>query len=187
MITPIIETDRIILRPLKVADAEVVYNSWTSDPDVAKYMNWNLHRSVDDTIEWLSAEEKNVLTDTNYTWGFVLKENNNLFGSGGINYNQDYEMFELGYNIMKRYWNRGLTTEAAKAIIGFAVQKLGINFFLGRHAIENQPSGKVLEKLGFRFQRDAMCSSFDGKRTFKSREYLWSSASAELKTAATKS
>ncbi|MCL1872889.1 MAG: GNAT family N-acetyltransferase [Clostridiales bacterium] len=174
MLTPTIESTRILLRPLQVEDAETVYSNWASDPYVAKYMNWNLHQSVNDTIEWLSLEEKNIVLETNYTWGFVLKENNVLFGSGGITYNKEYEMFELGYCIMKKYWDLGLTTEAAQAIIDFGIQKLGITSYLGRHAIENPASGKVMSKLGFCYQKDGEFSSFDGTRTYKSREYLFS-------------
>ncbi|MCL2149609.1 MAG: GNAT family N-acetyltransferase [Dehalococcoidia bacterium] len=174
MITPIIETARLLLRPLKVADATLIYNNWASDPEVAKYMNWSLHQSIDDTIEWLSAEEKDIAAETNYTWGFVLKENQELFGSGGIRYNAEYEMYELGYNIMKKYWNLGLTTEAAWAMIDFATQELGISSFLGRHATENPASGRIMEKLGFSFQREGQYTSFDGARLFNSREYLLS-------------
>lgn len=171
MNTPIIETARILLRLLKTADAETIYNNWASDPDVARYMNWNLHQSVRDTVEWLTIEEENVLKETNYTWGFVFKENNELIGSGGLNYNEEQKMFELGYNIMKKYWNLGLTTEASKVIIAFAVQNLGVDSFLGRHAKANPASGKVMEKLGFIYQKDGSYSSFDGQRSFECREY----------------
>ncbi len=172
MITPIIETERILLRPLKTADAETVYNGWASDPGVAKYMRWNLHRSVNDTIEWLTAEEENVYKDNNYTWGFVYKENNELFGSGGLHYNEERKMFELGYNIMKKYWNLGLTTEASRAIVDFAAKRLGVASLYGTHAKENPVSGKVMEKLGFIYQSDGKYSSFDEKRFFECREYL---------------
>ena len=37
MTTPTIETERLILRPLKMTDVEEIFNNWTSDPDVAKY------------------------------------------------------------------------------------------------------------------------------------------------------
>lgn len=172
MKTPTLETERIILRPLNVADADIIFESWTSDPDVAKYMNWNLHQNVNDTKEWLRMEEDNIEKSANYGWGFVLKETGELFGSGGLNYSEEYGMFELGYNIMKKYWNRGLTTEAAKVIIDFGSGTLGMNKFLARHANENPASGKVMEKVGFIYQKDGSYTSFDGKRSFESKEYI---------------
>ena len=58
MITPIIETERMILRPLTVADAEDIYERWTTDERVARYVRWSVHTSVDLTIEWLKMVEQ---------------------------------------------------------------------------------------------------------------------------------
>lgn len=52
------ETERLILRPLAVSDAETVFTNWISDPDVAEFMRWELHKSVFETQEWLASEEK---------------------------------------------------------------------------------------------------------------------------------
>lgn len=172
MITPRLETERIILRPLEIEDAETAYMNWTSDPDVCKHMSWNLHQSVHETVQWLKNEAENVYKDTNYTWGFVLKQNNSLFGSGGFCFNLEINMFELGYCIMKPYWNIGLTTEASKAMVEFAAQQLGVVRLFAKHAKENPASGKVMEKVGFIYQGDGSYSSIDGKKRFESREYL---------------
>jgi ribosomal-protein-alanine N-acetyltransferase len=172
MNTPILETKRILLRPLSAADAETIYKNWTSDPEVAEYMRWNLHRSVEETVEWLAAEEAAVDSETNYTWGFVLKENGELFGSGGIVYDELPEMFHLGYNIMKKYWSRGFVTEASKAIIDFASRELGLTSLYAAHAKGNPASGRVMEKLGFIYHNDCSYTSFDGQRTYESREYI---------------
>ena len=56
METPILQTNRLVLRPLKLNDAEHVFKSWTSDPDVVKYMQWDLHENLWDTEEWLASE-----------------------------------------------------------------------------------------------------------------------------------
>ena len=57
MKTPVIETERLLLRPLTVADAEVIFNGWGRDKEVARFMRWNLHNNVDETKEWLVNEE----------------------------------------------------------------------------------------------------------------------------------
>ena len=179
MITPTLETDRIILRPLKVSDAETIYKGWTTDPDVAKYMRWNLHESVDTTAAWLTEVEANLSSETVYDWGFVLKspqagtlETGELFGAGGIYYDDEFGMFELGYNIMKKYWGYGLTVEASQAIIDFAVTELNAKKFLARYVQGNDGSRRVLEKLGFVYQKDGKSESFDGKRKFDNCENI---------------
>ena len=95
MQTPIIETERMILRPITVADAADIFERWTSDERVSKYVKWCTHASVNDTIEWLKHEEESLLSDTSYQWGFTLKDSGYLFGSGGI-FSHDDGVFELG-------------------------------------------------------------------------------------------
>lgn len=57
MKTPILETERLILRPLIVEDAWEVFNNWTSDPEVAKFMRWSTHENAEVTKEWLKEVE----------------------------------------------------------------------------------------------------------------------------------
>ncbi|HEX3026883.1 MAG TPA: GNAT family N-acetyltransferase [Clostridia bacterium] len=172
MITPVLKTDRMTLRPLVLSDAEAAFRGWTSDPEVAKYMRWNLHKTVGDTKEWLAAEEENIGSPTYYDWGFVFQETGELIGCGGLVRHDEHGMFELGYNIMRQYWNRGLATEAAGAITDFARRQLGVRAIVCGHAKENPASGKVMEKVGFIYQADSEYLSFDGKKRFGCKEYL---------------
>lgn len=172
MTVPVIETERVILRPLKITDAQIIYNNWTSDPDVAKYVRWSTHSSASETVKWLTAEEAAMVSGNHYSWGFVLKENMELFGCGSLAYSDAHGMFELGYNIMKKYWNKGLTSEAAEAITAFAANLPGVTCLFAVHAKENVASARVLEKLGFIYQNDSAYTSFDGENTYLSREYL---------------
>lgn len=65
MKTPVLETERLILRPLSLADADVIFTNWTSDPEVAKYTIWNVHQSVEDTKNWLKIAENEIDSDLN--------------------------------------------------------------------------------------------------------------------------
>lgn len=172
MRTPVLETERLLLRPMTANDAESVFRNWTSDPNVAKFMRWELHKHVSETREWLTSEEALVESDAVYNWGFVLKETGELIGSGGLVYIEFKGMFELGYNIMKKYWGRGLTTEAAQRIIDFGKNELRQTKFYCCHAKDNPASGRVMTKVGFRYQKDGAYSSWNQERTFESKEYL---------------
>lgn len=172
-----LETNRLILRPLTFADAETAYYGWTGDSEVAKYVSWLPHHSLDETKEWLkeiawkqSSTGAFPLND-NYIWGFVLKETNELFGSGGLIWEESYQLFQIGYNIKKTHWNQGYTTEAMRTVLAFAAKNLGIKRVAGGHAKENIASAKVLEKLGFVYDRDDITPHVDGIRFFDSREY----------------
>lgn len=172
MKTPILETDRLILRTFKAEDAYMVFNNWTSDADVAKYMRWSVHKSIDDTLEWINAEIELVNSDTVYNWVFVLKETNELIGSGGLVYNKEKSMYELGYNIMKKYWNLGITTEASAKIIEFAKERLVLSKIYCCHAKDNIASGKVIAKLGFKYTGDGVYYSWDKTKRFECPEYV---------------
>ena len=87
----IIETERLFLRPLTLEDADIAYYGWTGDAEVAEYVSWLPHHSIDDTIEWLKEIEwkqddiGNILPNDNYIWGFVLKETEQLFWFWWVN------------------------------------------------------------------------------------------------------
>jgi|GEM_PF-1016563 len=173
----IIETDRLTLRPLILADAETAYHGWTGDAEVAEYVSWLPHHSIEDTINWLKEIEwrrddtGNISPSDNYIWGFVLKETGELFGSGGLIWEEGDQLYQVGYNIKKSHWNNGYTTEAMRAILRYAAKNLGIKRVAGGHAKENLASANVIEKLGFIYDRDDVTPHVDGIRHFDSREY----------------
>lgn len=171
MRTPVLETKRLILRPLSVDDAETIYNNWTSDLDVAKFMRWECHKDVSETREWLLAEEECIESDQVYDWGFVLKETGELIGSGGLVFIEAKEMYELGYNIMKKYWGLGIATEASEKIIEYGINELKQRKFYCCHAKDNPASGKVMMKVGFVYQNDAEYCSWDNTKKFECKEY----------------
>ncbi len=172
MKTPVIETERLLLRPMTIADAEAVFANWTSDPDVARFMRWERHKSVSDTREWLTCEEASVESDAVYNWGFVLKETGELIGSGGLVFVEAKGMYELGYNLMKKYWNQGIATEAARRMIDFGIDELRQTCFYCCHATDNPASGRVMTKAGFRYRGECTYESWNRERRFACKEYM---------------
>lgn len=165
---PIIKTERLILRPLTVADAQAVFE-WGSDPIVNRFMSYPLLTVIDQAMEWL----KSVETDkTEWNWGFVRKDNGKLIGSGSIGPNVDMAGYwGIGYNIRYDCWNKGYTTEAMKAVIQFAHHELGVNKICSDHAVGNPASGRVMEKCGLKFHHMGEYSKTDGSAVFKAKYY----------------
>lgn len=70
------ETNRIILRPWRDSDAEVLYK-WASDPDVGLRAGWAPHKSVEESREII----RTVFNDTLHTWAILLKETDEPIGA----------------------------------------------------------------------------------------------------------
>ena len=164
---PIIETERLILRPLTLEDADAVFQ-WVSDERVTKYMPYTTYTSVEAVIAWLSTVVKDEST---YNFGIVLKATNLLIGSCDIGYSAEKEAWDFGYNIRFDQWNKGYASEAAKAMIKFAYETFQARCFSASHASDNPASGRVMEKCGLKFDHFGEYSKFDGTQTFQAKFY----------------
>lgn len=172
MKTPKLTTERLILRPFSPGDADEVFACWESDPDVARYMFWSSHNDKSKTLRWVKEELEKIDADDWYRWAVVSKESGQLLGTGLIYWEEEYGKFEIAYNLGKKAWGQGYTTEAMREILRFAKNELNITEVVGRHAEENTASRRVLEKLGFRYVRDIPYVCNEGKTTYRGREYL---------------
>lgn len=161
MKTPILETQRLILRPVSAKYAQDVYNNWTSDERVAKYMRWPTHTSVAVTKAWLSEEEKQEDCGGFFDFFIFIKRDEKLIGTVGL-YERE-EAFELGYNLMYDEWGKGYATEAAKRVLLFAIRELGVRRFIANHSVENPKSGSVLKKCGFIRTGEGVDHKFTGE------------------------
>ena len=148
-----LETERLILKKFTLNDAQYMFNNWTSDDEVTKYLTWPTHNDINVTLyvleQWLQNYEKN----DNYNWAIVLKEINEPIGSIGINkQSDDLKMVHVGYCIGKKWWNKGFVTEALNALIKFFFEEVGVNRIESRHDTNNPNSGKVMLKCGMKYE-----------------------------------
>lgn len=85
----------------------------------------------------------------------VFLKNGEFVGTCGIDpYTLDgSEQFELGYRMLLDHWGNGYATEAAKAVLSYAQTTLSLGKVLAFAVPQNPQSLKIIEKLGFRYQR----------------------------------
>lgn len=164
---PMIETERLILRPLTVNDAESVFE-WTGDERVAEYMIYPCHKSIEVTKEWLESLKS---LENEYTWGFVCKSDRKLIGSGGIRFRTAESVWSFGYNLRYDCWGNGYATEAAKRMIEYVIHNHNADEFVAEHAVDNIASGRVIEKCGLVFAGYSEYTKFDGSKTFRCKVY----------------
>ena len=147
---PVLETDRLLLRPLSVRDAGDIY-SWASDPEVARYVLWTPHGSVSDTRSYLRSMRSLYRRGLPSSWAVVLRSTGRVIGTIGFMwYSEANCSAEVGYSFSREYWNRGYATEALRSVLSSAFSMLPLNRVEAQHDIRNPASGRVMEKCGMR-------------------------------------
>lgn len=141
-----IDTERLILRPFAYSDATDVFNGWTSDDEVTKYLTWNTHESIDVTKKiidlWVSQYEK----PERINFAIVLKEENKLIGGIDVVGYID-GMPVIGYVLSRKYWGYGYMTEACQKVVELLFS-LGHKIVRIDAVVDNLGSNKVIEKCG---------------------------------------
>lgn len=141
-----ITTQRLLLRAIKESDYQDMYQ-YTVKEEVAKYVSWSPHKSIEDTKELCKmwAEECNK-TDR-YNWAIIL--NGKVIGNIEAGKIIDENAF-LGWQLDNDYWNQGIVTEAATAIRDFLFGEVGMNGIYASYIAENIGSGRVMQKIGMK-------------------------------------
>src|SRR5262249_16321912 len=75
-----------------------------------------------------------------------------LLGSIGLDITREHERAELGYWMGKPYWGNGYCTEAARALVNYAFQSLGLNRITAGHFANNSASGCVMRNIGMNYE-----------------------------------
>ena len=149
---PTLETERLILRKVNPDDAEDVFD-YASEPDVARFVPWEVHRSLEDSREFINCVLKQYEAGKPAPWAIVWKENGKMIGT--IDYVAWYPghfRAEFGFILSKAYWGKGIAPEAARKVMDFGFERMGLNRIEAECMAENIRSQRVLQKLGMRLE-----------------------------------
>lgn len=146
----ILETPRLILRPMTIEDAPAVFD-YSRHQEVGPNAGWEPHKSLDETKSIMA----DVFLGQPHVFAVVLKENDLLIASIGLiddPKRQNPKAKMVGYALGRDYWNRGIITEALKEIIDYGFNTLGLDLISAYCYPHNQRSQRVLEKQGFSYE-----------------------------------
>ncbi|HYM67005.1 MAG TPA: GNAT family N-acetyltransferase [Patescibacteria group bacterium] len=145
-----LETERLVLEPVSPAHAEGLYAAIAaSQAELLPWMPWAREPSLAAAIVMTQRTPREWLEDHEFHFALVDKATRLVLGIVGLNREQSRQA-ELHYWIRTDHAGKGLTTEAAGAVVSWARQALGlkrITLWAGR---DNQASRRVAEKLGFK-------------------------------------
>ena len=146
-----LETERLILRKVRMEDAEKAFNNWCNSDKVSKYVLWEKHKSVDETKAlyeiWIKAYEEK---DT-YRWIVELKDTHDVIGTIDVASKRylRFNVAEIGYCYGEAYWNKGYGQEAVDRVVRYAFEFLEARSVTVTYHPENQAMDKIARKCGF--------------------------------------
>ncbi|MCY3784133.1 MAG: GNAT family protein [Chloroflexi bacterium] len=144
-----IQTPRLLLRRYRLSDAEDVF-AYAHDPVWARFLP-----GVPEPYERHHADEfvaSHVLKDWRTESHWALEHAGRVVGHVGLTPAPRHGRVELGYELARWLWGRGLMTEAASAVIDEAFRKLPLRKILAHAIAANVGSTRVMEKVGMRHE-----------------------------------
>ncbi|RCX21442.1 ribosomal-protein-alanine N-acetyltransferase [Fontibacillus phaseoli] len=149
---PVFETGRLLLRKLECSDAEDFFD-FSRDPMLTEHVRWDYHHSIEDARAFLNSLDCHFQTGHSFNWGIVDKAAGKVIGRICLfGFDEDHDRAEMGYAVSRTYWNRGIATEASRALIKYGFMELGLNRIEARCNEANFGSEKVMQNLGMTFE-----------------------------------
>jgi len=161
--TQTIETERLLLRKYTLNDAESMYNNWGGYEECFEYLPWEPCASVNEAEERIKMWIELYKDNTFYQWCIGLKENKGSIGFINLhNIDEDNLSAETTYILSPNYWNRGIMTEALRAVLEYGFGVMGLNRISADYFSGNDGSQKVMIKNNMTYEgtfRERYCKS----------------------------
>ncbi len=142
-------TARTRLRPICEEDLAVIFEKWTQDADISKYMTWAPHKNIQETKQFI-----NYCLDSwdksNCTWIIENKDSSEIIGSFAARY-EDHKI-DIGYLLIKSHWGKGYMTEVIESFINEVFKDKDVQRIWAVCDAENIASKRVMEKAGMKYE-----------------------------------
>ncbi|MFN2453379.1 MAG: GNAT family N-acetyltransferase [Pyrinomonadaceae bacterium] len=149
----VLETERLILRRLTVEDGEFILEL-LNDPAWLRFIGDKGVRTLDDARNYILQSP--VAMYERLGFGLYLTELKNEgvpIGICGLIKRDSLEDVDIGFAFLPKFWGKGYAYESAAAVMAYGKRTFGLNRIVAITTPDNYDSAKLLEKLGFRFER----------------------------------
>ncbi len=152
----VIETPRLILRPFRDGDEEAMF-TWTSDPEVTRYLRFRTHTDISQCVEFLNVVKDGGTFPHSMNFAITLKERGTPIGSIGIDTeNVNDRRGDVGYGLKRSEWGKGYMSEALPRVLLFGFQQMNLHRIEATHCVDNPASGRVMEKANMVKEADCL-------------------------------
>jgi ribosomal-protein-alanine N-acetyltransferase len=143
---PVIETERLELRPFASGDEAAVF-ALACDPEVARFVRFEAHRTPAETRAFLELVEQHYRRGNPFAWAIVRRADGRLIGSCGfVSQADERRAAEIGYWLGQPYWGKGYAVEAARALVSFGFEQMRLQRVEAKCFLENCAGQRVIEK-----------------------------------------
>lgn len=149
---PRLASERLLLRPFALEDAPAVQRL-AGAREVASTTLSIPHPYEDGMAEqWIESHAPRYLVGLLVSFAITERASGELAGAIGLALQPEHARAELGYWIGVPFWNRGYATEAVRAVLDFGFGTVGLHRVYATHFTRNPASGRVMQKLGMRYE-----------------------------------
>jgi ribosomal-protein-alanine N-acetyltransferase len=145
-----LETERLLLRPFREADLDDLADLY-ADPEVTRYIGPGYPQDRDQVQRRLERMMRHWQEHGFGMWALIEKAEGRFVGRCGVGYLHDRGDAELAYTLARRFWGRGLATEAVRRVLQHAFEVVQLPRVLGAALVGNVASHKVLLEAGLIF------------------------------------
>ncbi len=147
MNTPLLETERLILRKFTQQDIEALFLI-LSDEEVNTFLPWFPAKNLEDARRFFEERfAAEYAKPQAYAYAICFKQDNDPIGYIKVDMDESHD---FGYAIRKEFWHKGIVTEASKALVE-QVKKDGLPYITATHDINNPRSGGVMRQIGMKY------------------------------------
>ena len=151
-----IETDRLLLRPMRIDDVEPLLDVFGDPAVMAAFSVPPFDRAAME--QWVQRNLDHQAAHGYGLFAVILKANELLIGDCGLELLEEESApsAELGYDLRRDHWGQGLATEAAAAVRDYAFGQLALPRLVSLIRQGNAASRRVAEKIGMRHEADIL-------------------------------
>jgi RimJ/RimL family protein N-acetyltransferase len=149
----VLETERLILRRLSDDDAAFIVEL-LNQPSFIQYIGDKGVRTLDDARQYIKNGPEKSYEENGFGLNKVeLKSSGVPIGISGLVKRDTLPDADIGFAFLPEYWDQGYAVESARAVMKHAHDVLGIHRVLAITSPDNEPSARLLEKIGLKFKR----------------------------------
>jgi ribosomal-protein-alanine N-acetyltransferase len=162
---PVLITDRIVLRELRTEDAADLL-VFRGDAEEQRFNSEPL-QTLEQSVALIEEVRGDYAAQTGVSWALTLKSSGRVVGLFGYHHWDHYHRrADIGYDLARELWGQGLATEALTAAIRFGFSDMQLNRIEAQTIADNEPSTRLLGRLGFVLEGTRRSYSWEEDGTF---------------------